>query len=217
MEIGEECRPDLQVVSFDVGIKHFAYCIMHEWASGTAEGTASQTSTARRVERLEIVTLADSKRATTQDLVSSCIELLDTIYYQQLREDVPVVVLIECQMTSKMKCIQTVINCFFKMIAKYNGADITTRYLSAKHKLSIVSKYKDFPGNLVATEPGTATSGYKKNKQDSVAFALWLLEHKEQDVATMEIIQKAKKKDDLTDAYLMCIYHADMVGASKRI
>lgn len=107
-------------------------------------------------------------------------------------------------MTAAMKCIQTVINTFFKMMAKYEGFNVTSRYLSPAHKLSLVRKYPEY------TALDANVSAYRKNKMDSVHFTTWHLQNVAHDEATLERIRGFRKKDDVCDAYLMCIYAVSM-------
>jgi hypothetical protein len=180
------------IISFDIGLKNLAYCIMHQKADGTAE-----------VRNLELVNLG-CRKSDTQRIIDAVIDMLDTILYMELDSSVPLVVLIESQMTSLMKCIQTAINTFFKVTSKYNSMDVTTKYMSAKHKLNLIKRFPDFE---TAREP--CASSYKNNKLDSIEFAVWHLEVKAEDMKTLERIKKEKKQDDLADAYLMTLYFVE--------
>ncbi len=99
-------------------------------------------------------------------------------------------------MTSKMRCIQTVISTYFKMIGMHEAYDIETSNLSAKHKLNIINKYEDKIGS----------NKYKQNKIDSIYFTKYLLENHYKNEKFLEIYNETKKKDDISDAFLMIIY-----------
>ena len=113
----------------------------------------------------------------------------------------PLIVLIECQMTSIMRTIQTCINTYFKVLSKHQNIDISTIYISPKHKLKLMSNYM--------TSDVVESTKYKQNKIDSVYFATYLLSNVDTfiDTKIMNIIKSNKKKDDICDAYLMCVYY----------
>jgi hypothetical protein len=49
--------------------------------------------------------------------------------------------------------------------------------------------------------------GYAKNKDDSVQFTRWLLDHVTQDTKHKEELEQLKKKDDVCDSYLQGMYY----------
>jgi hypothetical protein len=176
----------IQLLSFDIGIKNMAYCF----------ATCSNNNI--HIEKLEKIDLNTSKKANIQKLIDNTLEFLEiTINELPLQTNEKLVVLIECQMTSIMKCIQTVINTYFKMIGKYEGYTIETIYLSPKHKLNIINTYGD----------KMASSSYKQNKNDAIYFANYLLENHYKNDKIMEVFKNTKKKDDISDAFLMVIYY----------
>lgn len=190
--------PSQQVVAFDVGVRNFAYCILCVDGDG-----------ARRIVAVEVEDLG-CRKGNAQAAIDAVIEVLDHIAFQQLDPGVPTVVLIECQMTAFMKAIQTAINVFFKVVSRYHGMEVTTRYLSARHKLALMERFDDY----TPPEHGGAAAGrgakrakYQQNKTDAVGFAMWLLEHKEHAPEALEKIRGMKKKDDACDAVLMALYH----------
>jgi len=96
---------------------------------------------------------------------------------------------------------ETTINTYFKMIHRYEAYDIETTYLSPKHKLNIINKYQD----------KMASSSYKQNKMDAIYFTKYLLENTYKEIdknsSFLNIYQGMKKKDDISDAFLMIIYY----------
>jgi len=177
----------MKIISFDIGIKNMAYCI------------ASFKDSLEIIKLNKIDLLIPDK--SIQSLIETTIEFLDDIYNQiNLNDDESLKVLIECQMTSKMRCIQTTINTYFKMVSKIEGIDIETIYLSAKHKLDLTKKY---PNYIYSKED---KNNYKNNKLNSIKFTSYLLDEIYINDNIKEIIRKEKKKDDICDAYLMIIY-----------
>lgn len=173
-----------QILAFDVGLKNFAYCLAR---------------TDGEIRQLRVVDLG-ARKGNTQAVMDAVIEVLDSIAFTELDLEVPLLVLIEQQMTSIMKCVQTVIHAFFKMASRYHGLEVTTRTFSARHKLALMSRYPDYQPSERAQ---AAPTQYQKNKMDSIHFATWLLTEKTKDEATLQKLQAYKKKDDAADAYLM--------------
>lgn len=184
----------IQVISFDIGIRNFAYCILHVFPD------ASQSP---KIHRLEVVDLGCSKN-NKQGAVDAILDLLDEVVFHQLDLAQPIVVLIEQQMTATMKAIQVAINVFFKVTARYQTAEITTKYLSAKHKLALRSKYPEYEE---VADKNVATTKYKQNKKDGVDFGLWCLQNVLQDSEIYQKVVAMKKKDDACDTLLMCLYY----------
>jgi hypothetical protein len=179
----------MKVISFDIGIKNMAYCI-------------ASCKDNLEIIKLNKIDLNIHNKANIQTFIDTTIEFLDNIYHNELimNNGECLKVLIECQMTSKMRCIQTTINMYFKMISKFEGLDIETINLSAKHKLDLTKKYPDF-SNI------NNKSNYRNNKINAVSFANYLLNFKYNDNNILEIIKKEKKKDDICDALLMIFYY----------
>lgn len=176
-----------QVIAFDVGIKNLAYCIFDN----------------NELKSIDKVDLQCSKK-DYQKLIDAVIELMDSILFTQLDVNRPIVILIESQMTSVMRCIQTVINTYFKVTGKYNSLDVVTKYLSAKHKLNLIEKFKD---EYKLPDTNLKSSKYQQNKVDSVNFGKWLLENKYKNEDILNKLKGSKKIDDEMDALLMCVYY----------
>jgi glutaredoxin-related protein len=187
----------IQVISFDIGIRNFAYCILHVFPD---------VSQPPCVHRLEVVDLGCSK-GNKQAAIDAILDLLDEIVFHQLDLTKPIVVLIEQQMTATMKAIQVAINVFFKMTAKYQSVDLTTKYLSAKHKLALRSRYPEYNDAAADGGENVATTKYKQNKKDGIHFGLWCLQEVLKDSENYQKVVAMKKKDDACDTLLMCMYY----------
>ena len=186
-----------QVISFDVGIKNMAYCVM--------ECNENNTWNIITLEKIDLG--CNPKNAKTQKIVDATLDVLDDIIMTKIDISKKIHVLIETQMTSIMKCIQTVINTFFKIQAKYQGIDIETHYMSPRHKLNLMEAYKDTYKPKIY---GDNVNQYKRNKGDAIDFGEWLLVNKynsNQDVLVS--MQESKKKDDEMDSFLMAAYFVE--------
>jgi len=173
----------MNLISFDIGIKNMAYC------------HASIINDELILKNLNKIDLNISKKANTQVIIDTTIDFIENLIHNelQLEPSVPLIILIESQMTSIMKCIQTTINTYFKCIGKYEGYDIKTYSLSPKHKLSFMENY-------------IGNNNYKNNKLNAISFTKELLENKYNNPDFLAIYNSTKKKDDISDAFLMIIY-----------
>ena len=179
-----------QIVGFDIGIKNLAYCIIESSSHSPVE--------IKYLEKMDL----KCQRQDHQKIIDAMIDILDDILFQKLRLDCPIIVLIEVQMTSIMKCIQTVVNTFFKMNAKYQALNIQTKYVSPKHKMNLIGKYC----KEQSLDFTFQSSQYKQNKYDAVKFAEWMLENKYKDANILQRLRTSKKFDDEMDCFLMSVY-----------
>ncbi len=181
------------LLSFDIGIKNMAYCV--------ANINDNINDNEFKIITLDKVDL-NSNKNNIQNIIDNTIEFLDNIINDSMIDfETELIILIECQMTSIMRTIQTCINTYFKVISKHQNLNITTIYISPKHKLKLMNNYLN--------TDITASTKYKQNKQDSIFFTTHLLTKVDKfiDNKILDIINSHKKKDDICDAYLMCVYY----------
>lgn len=180
----------MNIISFDIGIKNMAYCY------ATVENKSLNIIELNKID-------LNINKSNIQGIIDNTLEFLDDLLTRiDINNDKKLVVLIEVQMTSIMRTIQTVINTYFKMIAKFENIDIETKYLSAKHKLNLISKY-----NILELNIDVKSNKYKQNKEDSIKFTKWLLENQYKNNEILNIYNTTKKKDDISDSFLMIIYY----------
>jgi hypothetical protein len=187
----------MQYIGFDIGIRNLAYCIV----------VVEEPSTKLLIQRVEKVDM-NCKKSQHQKLIDTTIEVLDIILHEHLDIANPVTVLIESQMTSVMRCIQTAINTYFKVNARYMDLDLKTQYVSPKLKLNMLNKYAS---DYTRLQHSSNVSSYKQNKLDAVHFALWLLESstKFKNVDIKNQLLTSKKPDDECDCLLMTFAYID--------
>jgi len=193
----------VQLLSFDIGIKNMAYCFVK----------INNDNNQIIFKNLNKTDLNLPKKANIQNIIDNTIDFLDNLINHDLSIDIndKLIILIECQMTSVMRTIQTTINTYFKMLNRYDSYIIQTNYLSPKHKLNIINKYQD----------KIASNSYKQNKIDAIYFCEYLLEntYKNADINShinnekkfIDIFKTLKKKDDISDAFLMVIYYYEVI------
>ncbi len=182
----------MYIISFDIGIKNMAYCI------------GNINNNEFKINKLEKIDL-NCKNNNIQMIIDSTIEFLDYISSDFIKDE-KIIILIECQMTSKMKIIQTVINTYYKLINKYENVEIETIYLSPKHKMNLIKNYiTQIPDSIINNK--IVNDKYKQNKLDSIIFSKWILENIYKNNDILEYFNSLKKKDDISDALLMVIYY----------
>jgi hypothetical protein len=175
----------IQLLSFDIGIINMAYCF------------AKIDNTNFIINNIDKIDLNCNKH-NIQNIIDNTIEFLDILMNDlSIDTNEKLIILIECQMTSVMRTIQTCINTYFKIIGKHQNIDIETIYVSPKHKLKIMDKFSTT----------IATDKYKQNKLDAIFYTTYLLTTTYKNDSILEIINSHKKKDDLCDAFLMCVFY----------
>lgn len=181
----------LTVISWDIGIRNLAYSVI-EYNEGHV-----------KIKALENVDLGCRKNET-QKIIDRTIDILDE-FMEDIDTENPIIILIESQLTAAMKSIQTCINVYFKLQAKYLSADIKTKYYNAKNKLSLIENYRD----KYVQPTVTCSNQYKQNKKDSIDFGIWLLNNIYKDDVILEKLQKCTKRDDMIDTFLMGIHYIE--------
>jgi hypothetical protein len=183
----------IQLLSFDVGTTNMAYCfsICDNDINNDNENKDFKVININKID-------LNIKKSNIQNIIDNTIEFLDELM-TTLSFDInsKMIILIECQMTSIMRTIQTCINTYFKVIGRNENMDIDTIYVSPKHKLKLM----DITSDTVMEDK------YKQNKFDSIFFTSHLLKTTFKDDKILDIINSFKKKDDLCDAFLMCVYY----------
>jgi hypothetical protein len=177
----------MQVIGFDIGIKNLAYCIIN------VEGEVRTLVTVNKVD-------LKCRKNDTQKIIDAAIDLMDTILFTELNTEKPITVVIESQMTAVMKCIQTVINTYFKVTAKYQSLSVATKYMSAQNKLRLIDKFPEYERAVP-----TASTAYKQNKLDGIHFGKWLMANKYTNEEILQRLDKIKKADDEYDAFLTAV------------
>jgi len=179
----------IQLLSFDIGIKNMAYCF------SVCDNDEFKIMNLNKID-------LNSNKNNIQNIIDNTIEFLDDIM-NTLDIDInsKLIILIECQMTSIMRTIQTCINTYFKVIGNHQNIDIETIYVSPKHKLKLMDIYSDTIMN----------DKYKQNKFDSIFYSKYLLTTTFKNDKILDIINLEKKKDDLCDAFLMCVYYYSQI------
>lgn len=171
------------VISFDIGIKNLAYCILKdnsiiEW-------------------KVADISLGKSK-PTFEDICNNLVSVLDTLVEKVQGYD-PVVVFIENQPVFKaptMKSIQIFIFAYFKICK----TPFHPKLISASTKNTFMKKHGY---ELKAKD-------YKSNKQSSIQCVTEYLTSKDM-TKDLETLQQSSKKDDLCDCLLQAMACCDII------
>lgn len=224
------------IVSFDVGIKNLAYSIIKFNTVGdeSHESHESEADHKEMPHNYQVINRTslqewhkvdlESNKYNLEKITTNLLEVLDTISYHRIQNihDDEVHVVIENQPALKsptMKSIQIVIYTYFNIMAKYNSLNLCTRLISAKSKLKYIDSFTDYATYMNTLQEQTVSTGvkskripkqkqgYAKNKDDSVQFTRWLLDHITKDTVHKEELELLKKKDDVCDSYLQGLYY----------
>ena len=218
----------MDYLSFDVGIKNLAYCVLSpderlkQWGIiNLSNGPICQVNLRKKCEKQATYKVKNSeieycctshkgkfkkhqlkKLNSNYDLFEiskNCIESLQKLDLSSIK-----IVLIENQPALKnptMKSIQMILYTFFIMDGVLNKeSSIEQVYMvNARNKLKV------YQGPFVICPYNDDKKNkYKKNKYLSIKYTEKMIEDETDEIK--EIFDQSKKKDDLADAYLQGIY-----------
>lgn len=164
----------MYILSFDIGIKNLAYCLLHKETE--------------QIIDLKVVDIS----ARTYD--KQCQILIDKLELITIPNN-HVIVVIEKQpgCNPKMRIISGQIFMYFALKKKLNCISKVV-YYSAKHKL------KCYTGEFIAKK--TYSTKYAQRKYLSKEHCRLLMDETNQDILWKHIFETTKKADDIADAFL---------------
>lgn len=171
------------VLSFDVGIKNMAYCLMDLDNDN--------------ILLWDIVDIGGDKKNDLNQMSTNLIEFLDNILLSNLNDIEELEVLIENQPVMKaptMKSIQMVIYSYFKIQQVHGSLNANISFVSATRK----NTYMKSKGYDIKAKT------YKSNKENSILFIKDYLA-KKGDNDKISKLESYKKKDDLCDALIQLL------------
>jgi len=193
----------IQIISFDIGIKNLALCILHYDHVHTKHV---------EIKVWRVIDL-NCKKSDAMGLVGATLATLDTVTQELMSPDMETFVIIENQMITTMKSLQTAINMYFQVMSRHVlSVPIHVEYINPRLKLKLAEHLEGYN-----KEPSSRTYSqkYKQNKVDSVDLAKWLLQKRFHDPDSCEFLLSNTKKDDLADSYNQAVGWALL--AYKRI
>jgi hypothetical protein len=210
----------MNYLSFDVGIKNLAYCVLTQEKSITQWGIINLNknpvccSNLRKPCEKQASFLVDNKDYycschakkfkkkkklnTNYDLLElskTCIQELKKIDLSDIKY-----VLIENQPALKnptMKSVQMIIYSFFVM----NGVMNENSTIENLHMVNARNKLKVYKGPPIEC---SKTNKYLKNKYLSIEYCKQMITNEKEEF--IQLFNDSKKKDDLADCYLQGIY-----------
>lgn len=191
------------ILSFDIGIKNLAYCILNKDDDGKLH-----------IVKWDIIQLLEKnekcKGFPLNELTKRLYKELNTHFYSYNITKV----LLENQPVLKnpvMKSVQMILYSFFQYQAILLARKINTiKLINASNKLKVGKTFTDINNNEDIIK---IKSKYNRNKKFAVEYTYKILEDRIENFETLtEYFKDNKKKDDLADAFLQGIYYIDFVN-----
>ena len=179
-------------LSFDIGIKNLAYCLLE----------VDDSTEYRNIKILEwgVMDLAQGQKVKELDLMtihSRMIDALNNCDFLNSNSDINTAILENqpCLMNPTMKSVQILLFASLWMRKEDGVIDIGKMAMfSARNKLEAYDGPEiDF--SHIKTK-------YTRTKKLSIAYTKYMLVESEQSQEMKELFENSKKKDDLADAYL---------------
>jgi len=198
---------DLQnkyVLSFDVGIKNLAFCLLEIDIKKKNEIILNENKLYEIVNIIDwgiINNVEDDKKCSKigLDVLSkSCISNLDKHNFCNKKIDLVLIENQPCLKNPQMKSIQMIIYSYFmiKGVLNENSQINEIKLISASKKLDV------YNGPVIECN---LKSKYSKTKKLSILYTKYILEFKK-DEQNLGQFNSNKKKDDLADCYLQGLY-----------
>ena len=179
-------------LSFDIGIKNLAYCLLE----------VDDSTEYRNIKILEwgVMDLAQGQKVKELDLMTIHSRMIDALYscdFLNSNSDINTAILENqpCLMNPTMKSVQILLFASLWMRKEDGVIDIGKMAMfSARNKLEAYDGPEiDF--SHIKTK-------YTRTKKLSIAYTKYMLVESEQSHEMKELFENSKKKDDLADAYL---------------
>lgn len=173
------------VLSFDIGIKNMAVCLMDK--------------DTKNILKWDLIDISSDKKNDLNDMSKNLINSMDELVINYLDSQNTLTVLIENQPVMKaptMKSIQMILYTYFQVLSVHESRDITITLVSAMKKNSFM-KSKGYD---------VKSKNYKSNKENSIKYVEEYLSSNS-DSKNLDILRSFKKKDDMCDALIqiLCI------------
>ena len=189
------------LLSFDIGIKNLAYCILNYNAEDNSDIT---------IIKWNIIPLLDKnekcKGFPLDEITKRMYEQLNKEFYSY---DIDIV-LLENQPVLKnpiMKSVQMILFSYFQYQKIMLNREIKLiKFINAGNKLKVGRNFNEINYNA---EINAIKSKYTRNKKFAILYTNKILIDRLKDSKNNEYFNKHKKKDDLADAFLQAIYYID--------
>lgn len=170
------------VLSFDIGIKNMALCLINS---------------DKRILKWGLIDITSERKNDLDAMSKILVTELDQLVLDHLDTEYSLVILIENQPVMKaptMKSIQMIIYTYFRILEVHEERNIKIHLVSAMRK-NMYMKSKGY--DIKAKD-------YKSNKINSIKFVEdYLISNNDQE--NLEYLRALKKKDDICDAFLQIL------------
>jgi len=193
------------ILSFDIGIKNLAYCILDK-----------DEDNKLCIIKWDIIKLLEDnekcKGFPLDELTKRLYKQLNSHFYSYNITKV----LLENQPVLKnpvMKSVQMIVFSFFQYQAILLAREINTiKLVNASNKLKVGKTFTEINNNEDIIK---IKSKYTRNKKFAIEYTYKILEDRIENFETLiEYFKENKKRDDLADAFLQGMYYIDFVNPS---
>ena len=193
------------ILSFDIGIKNLAYCILDKDEDNKLS-----------IIKWDIIKLLEDnekcKGFPLDELTKRLYKQLNSHFYSYNITKV----LLENQPVLKnpvMKSVQMIVFSFFQYQAILLAREINTiKLVNASNKLKVGKTFTEINNNEDIIK---IKSKYTRNKKFAIEYTYKILEDRIENFETLiEYFKENKKRDDLADAFLQGMYYIDFVNPS---
>ena len=197
------------ILSFDIGIKNLAYCLMYK------DNSIDNNNNIKVIDWEIIQLIEDGVKCKEVSL-----DTITNVLYNKLQEifidhDITEI-LLENQPVLKnpvMKSIQIILYSFFQYEKVIMGRDINLiKFINASNKLKLGKNLSEINNSEDIIK---IKSKYTKNKKLAIIYTNYFLKERlivEDYEKYNDIFNNHKKKDDLADAFLQGLYYIEKIA-----
>ena len=188
-------------ISFDIGIKNLAYCIMYENEDKSIS-----------IHKWEIIKLLDDDERCKKIPLNEITTRLYNKLSSELDQYEISEVLLEnqpCLKNPVMKSIQMIIYGFFQYQHIILGREIKNiKLINASNKLKVGKNLHDINNQDYIIN---IKNKYTRNKKLAIEYTNWILKNRVNNHEFLyDFFNTNKKKDDLADAFLQGLYYINL-------
>ncbi len=199
------------ILSFDVGIRHLAFCALRVPVRVRGERVPSKDAMRGAIiDRWDMIDLETVKS------VDACCKRLTDELFNRFKQDHFDVVLIERQPKHRsimMVAIQMFLCGYFNVSRAINESNCKIKFMHASRKLecctSSITFNTSIKGNNKAERLRQQAARYKDNKKRAIEGCIHYLHEVLEDYANAALLEQYPKKDDLCDAFLQAVAYVE--------
>ena len=189
------------ILSFDIGIKNLAYCILYK--------NEDNTITIEKWDNLQL--LEDDEKCKGFPLNEITKRMYNKLNTELEDYDITEVLLENqpCLKNPVMKSIQMIIYGFFQYQTIILGRKINNiKLINASNKLKVGKNLDEINNKEYIIK---IKNKYTRNKKLAIEYTNWILEHRIKNHEKLyEYFNNNKKKDDLADSFLQGLYYINL-------